>query len=94
MLYFNLRDALSALGMSVGLKVPLTVTAFHQVSGDMRVLPESRSLSIIKMRLHHLFQSKTQARQLYIYSKTQERSFTKKTTPFIKVPVFSGDFCP
>lgn len=80
MLYFNLRDALSALGMSVGLKVPLTFTAFHQVGGYMRVLPESRSLSITKMRLHHLFQSKTQAWQLYIFKNTR-KEFYKEDNP-------------
>lgn len=35
MLYFSLRDALSALRMSVGLKVPLAFTALHWVSGDV-----------------------------------------------------------
>jgi len=32
-LCFGLRDALNALRMSIGVKVPLTFTAFHQVTG-------------------------------------------------------------
>lgn len=72
MLYFSLRDALNALRMSSGLKVPFTFTAFHRVSGDVpeyywslipRVLLKCAHTICFGVKLRH---------NSYIYSKTKK----------------------
>lgn len=77
MLYFSIRNALSALRMSVGLEVPLTFTAFHHGIG---VVPEYYRSCIpwVLLNCTHTicFTAKVRHNR-YIYSKPQEASFTE-----------------
>lgn len=78
MLYFSLRDALNALRTSVRLKVPLSFTAFHRVSGDVPEYYWSHIPWVLLKCAHTIcFRAKLR-HDSYIHSKTQEGSFAKR----------------